>query len=106
MSLHPIDLGILVVYFAAMIVVGFALEKRASRGLDSYFLGSNRMPWWLLSLSNATSMFDISGALPIYVVIRKSGGIIVSAILVVLSMVILKKTWYDRLERKGTGAEA
>ena len=63
MSLHPIDLGILVVYFAAMIVVGFVLEKRASRGLDSYFLGSNRMPWWLLSMSNAASMFDISGTM-------------------------------------------
>jgi len=63
MKLHPIDMAILAVYFIAMIAVGFVLEKRASRNLDSYFLGGNKMPWWLLAMSNATSMFDISGTM-------------------------------------------
>ncbi len=63
MKLHIVDIGILAVYFAAMIAVGIALERRASRSLSTYFLGGNKMPWWMLSLSNATSMFDISGTM-------------------------------------------
>jgi SSS family solute:Na+ symporter len=62
-ALHPVDLAILAVYFAAMIIVGFALEKRAGQGMSSYFLGGNQLPWWILSLSNAASMFDISGTM-------------------------------------------
>jgi len=63
MSLHPVDIGILVLYFCAMIAIGFVVEKRASAGMSAYFLGGNKMPWWLLSLSNAASMFDISGTM-------------------------------------------
>jgi Na+/proline symporter len=46
-----------------MIVVGTFVEQRASRGLKHYFLGGNEMPWWVLSMSNAASMFDISGTI-------------------------------------------
>lgn len=63
MTLHPLDLAIVLVYFAVMLGVGFALERRAAQGMSSYFLGGNRMPWWVLSLSNAASMFDISGTM-------------------------------------------
>src|SRR3954468_20347559 len=61
LALHPVDLAILALYFAVMIGIGFALEKRAGQGMSSYFLGGNQLPWWVLSLSNAASMFDISG---------------------------------------------
>lgn len=63
MSLHWIDVSILVAYCLAMVVVGFAVERRARGGMDSYFLGDNKLPWWVLSLSNAASMFDISGTM-------------------------------------------
>ncbi len=63
MKLHPIDIAVLVLYLATMVVVGFAVEKRARGGLGHYFLGGNKMPWWVLSMSNAASMFDISGTI-------------------------------------------
>ena len=63
MLLHPIDIAIVALYFVVMLAIGFIVEKRASRGIDSYFLAENRIPWWLLSLSNAASMFDISGTM-------------------------------------------
>jgi Na+/proline symporter len=63
MELHTIDIAIIVLYLGGMIAVGFAVERRASGGISSYFLGSNQMPWWLLSMSNAASMFDISGTM-------------------------------------------
>ena len=63
MSLHWVDISILVAYCLAMIVVGFAVERRARGGMGSYFLGDNKLPGWVLSLSNAASMFDISGTM-------------------------------------------
>ena len=63
MELHAVDIAIIVVYLIAMIVVGFVVERRARKNLGEYFLGGHRMPWWLLSMSNAASMFDISGTM-------------------------------------------
>jgi Na+/proline symporter len=63
MSLHPIDIAVVAAYCVAMVAIGFWAEKRASRNVSGYFLGGHRMPWWLLSLSNATTMFDISGTM-------------------------------------------
>ena len=63
MELHSIDVAILLVYLVGMIAVGFVVERRARGGMGNYFLGGNSMPWWLLSMSNAASMFDISGTM-------------------------------------------
>jgi solute:Na+ symporter, SSS family len=61
--LHPIDIGILLIYFAAMIGIGVAVVRRASRSLDSYFLAGNELPWYILGASNASAMFDITGTM-------------------------------------------
>src|SRR3954467_6388125 len=63
MDLHPLDIAIILVYMLGMVVVGFVVEKRARGGIDNYFLGGHKMPWWILSMSNAASMFDVSGTM-------------------------------------------
>src|SRR3954470_2596715 len=63
MDLHPLDIAIILVYMLGMVVVGFVVEKRARGGISNYFLGGHKMPWWLLSMSNAASMFDVSGTI-------------------------------------------
>ena len=63
MRLTTIDVAVLIVYFAAMIGVGIYVTRRASRNLDSYFLGGKSMPWWLLGISNASAMWDITGTM-------------------------------------------
>ena len=45
MSLHPIDIGIILLYLFLTVFIGFWISKRASRNLESYFLGGNRIPW-------------------------------------------------------------
>jgi len=60
---HPVDVAILVLYFIAMIGIGVAVVRRASRGLDSYFLAGNELPWYVLGVSNASAMFDITGTM-------------------------------------------
>ncbi|MEH6408071.1 MAG: sodium:solute symporter family protein, partial [Leeuwenhoekiella sp.] len=37
------------------------VSKKASKGLDSYFLGGNNIKWYFLGLSNGSGMFDVSG---------------------------------------------
>ncbi len=59
----PLDYGIVVVYIFAMIVVGLLLQRKASASIDSYFLGSNKLPWWVLGASGMASNLDISGTM-------------------------------------------
>jgi solute:Na+ symporter, SSS family len=63
MSLHPIDVTIIFAYLLLTIFLGFWISKRASRNLDSYFLGGKTLPWWMLGMSNASGMFDITGTM-------------------------------------------
>ncbi len=63
MSLSPIDISIVLVYLVAVIVIGFIMKKRASENIKTYFLGGNTLPWYMLGLSNASGMFDISGTM-------------------------------------------
>jgi Na+/proline symporter len=63
MDLHPLDIAIVVLYMLGMVAVGFVVERRARGGLSQYFLGNHQMPWWALSMSNAASMFDVSGTM-------------------------------------------
>jgi SSS family solute:Na+ symporter len=63
MRLTNLDIIVLVVYFAGMISVGIYATRRASKNLDSYFLGGKTLPWWLLGISNASAMWDITGTM-------------------------------------------
>ncbi len=63
MNLHPIDLGIILLYLISTIIIGYWVSKRASRNIQSYFLGGNSLPWYLLGISNASGMFDIAGTM-------------------------------------------
>jgi solute:Na+ symporter, SSS family len=59
--LSTIDIIIIGAYLGLLIFIGFYLKRRASRNLQSYLLGGKTIPWYMLGLSNASGMFDISG---------------------------------------------
>lgn len=63
MRLSSVDIIVLVIYFVVMIGIGVYVTRRASKNLDSYFLGDKTMPWWLLGVSNASAMWDITGTM-------------------------------------------
>jgi Na+/proline symporter len=63
MKIDVIDIGIILVYFAAVIILGFLVSRRAIKDINSYFLSSNSLPWWMLGVSNASGMFDITGTM-------------------------------------------
>jgi solute:Na+ symporter, SSS family len=62
-QLTPLDLGIIAAYLVAVTSIGLLLRRRAAQSLDSYLLGGKALPWYLLGLSNASGMFDISGTM-------------------------------------------
>ncbi len=63
MQLHTIDIIVIAAYIIITLTVGFILSKLASRNIESYFLGGNKIKWYFLGLSNASGMFDISGTM-------------------------------------------
>jgi Na+/proline symporter len=62
-GLGTLDLTIVAVYLGAMIAIGFFSQRLAARGVDSYFLGERRMPWWMLAASGSSSYWDITGTM-------------------------------------------
>ena len=58
-----IDIIIIVVYLSAIVVVGLVMQKKASAGIDSYFLGNRKLPWWALGASGMASNTDIAGTM-------------------------------------------
>src|SRR5664280_239874 len=63
MKLHNIDIAIIVGYFLTVITIGLWVSRRGAKDLDSYFLGSKALPWYMLGVSDASGMFDISGTM-------------------------------------------
>jgi len=63
MSLHWIDLIIIAVYLFLVAMIGVVIRKRATKKLDSYFLGDRNVPWWMLGLSGCSSYIDIGGTM-------------------------------------------
>ena len=63
LHLHIVDIVIIVAYLVSTVFIGYWVSKRASQSMQNYFLGGNAMPWYMLGISNASGMFDISGTM-------------------------------------------
>ncbi len=57
------DIIIILVYLISTIVIGLVVRKKAQKSKEAYLLGGNSIPWYMLGLSNASGMFDISGTI-------------------------------------------
>ena len=58
-----LDIVIIVAYLLSTVLIGYWVSHRASQSMQNYFLGGNTMPWYVLGISNASGMFDISGTM-------------------------------------------
>ena len=58
-----VDLIIIFAYISSTVAIGFYIRKRASKSLDAYFLLEKSMPWYVLGITNASGMFDITGTM-------------------------------------------
>ncbi len=62
MQLTGRDIIIILLYLGFILFAGVLFKTRAT-GKVSYLLGNRKLPWQLIGMSNATSMFDISGTM-------------------------------------------
>jgi len=53
MQLSAIDQLIVVLYLATIMAIGFAMKRKAAKGMSSYFLGGRQLPWWALAILGA-----------------------------------------------------
>jgi Na+/proline symporter len=63
MKLQFIDLLLILLYLCFTVFIGIIMKKRAEQNKTAYLLGGNKLPWYMLGLSNASGMFDISGTM-------------------------------------------
>jgi len=63
MKLTLIDISIVLAYLVTMLLVGWFLRKKARQNKESYLMGGKSLPWYMLGLSDASDMFDISGTM-------------------------------------------
>lgn len=61
--LSTLDLLIIAAYFALMIALGLYMRNQAKKSKDAYLMGGKTLPWYMLGLSDASDMFDISGTM-------------------------------------------
>ncbi len=61
--LSTLDLLIIGAYFALMIALGWYMRNQAKKSKDAYLMGGKTLPWYMLGLSDASDMFDISGTM-------------------------------------------
>ena len=58
-----IDYAIVIGYLVTMLAIGLAHQKEASADVRSYFLGGNKIPWWITSMSSCMASIDITGTM-------------------------------------------
>lgn len=63
MNLKGLDFAIILIYLLSTILIGLFFKKKAQNDISSYLLGGKKIPWYMLGLSNASGMFDISGTM-------------------------------------------
>ncbi len=65
MGLETIDYAAIAIYAVVLILIGVVMSKKASGGLDEYFLGGRTLPWYLLGTSGMANWFDLTGTMVI-----------------------------------------
>ena len=63
MKLQLPDILIVIAYLVSMLMIGWFMRKKARQNKESYLLGGKKLPWYLLGMSDASDMFDISGTM-------------------------------------------
>jgi len=63
MKLQLIDVAIILAYLATMVFIGLIMRKKTRANKENYLLGGKKLKWYMLGLSDASDMFDISGTM-------------------------------------------
>lgn len=71
--MHILDWAIVFAFCGVSLVLGILLSKKASRGIESYFVGNRKMTWWLAGTSMAATAFSSDTPLLVTGITRSKG---------------------------------
>ncbi len=71
--MHSIDWLIVFTYCVISLVLGVVLTRKASEGLESYFVSNHKLGWWLAGTSMAATSFSSDTPLLITGIVRQRG---------------------------------
>ncbi|MCP4544889.1 MAG: Na+:solute symporter [bacterium] len=73
MSLHPVDILVIVIYLSLMLGIGLWFSRRAGRSTQEFFLGGRSLPWFVAGSSMAATTFASDTPLVVTEIVRTSG---------------------------------
>jgi SSS family solute:Na+ symporter len=73
MELTVTDILILTGYVALTLIIGLYFRKKGSAGLQDYFLGGRKLPWYLAGLSMVATTFAADTPLLVTELVNKNG---------------------------------
>ena len=73
MDLHWIDWAIIVLFLIFSLTIGLYFRKRASKNLESFFLGNRQMPWLIAGISMVATTFAADTPLAVTELVGTSG---------------------------------
>lgn len=100
--LSSVDFVVIAVYTAVLILMGLLLAKKAAGGLESYFLGGRKLPWYFLGCSGMATWFDVTGTMVITSFLFMIGpqalyvGFRGDAVLILIFLLCFTAKWHRR----------
>ena len=73
--MKPLDWGVMVVYSLLALCIGLYFTRRASRGIEGYFVGGRSLPWWAIGFSTVAT-FTSAGSASAFTMLVFSGGLL------------------------------
>ncbi len=73
MTLAPLDILIIVTFFALSIAIGIWVSKKGNKNSKDYFLAGGNMPWWLLGISMVATTFSTDTPNLVTDIVRQNG---------------------------------
>ena len=71
--LNNLDWGIIIVFFAIVLSIGWIASKTAGKDTSEFFLGGRGMPWWLLGISMVACTFSADTPNLVTGMVRENG---------------------------------
>ncbi len=58
MILETLDWTVVVIFFIALVTIGYIASRQAGKSTSNFFLSGRNMPWWLLGVSMVATTFS------------------------------------------------
>lgn len=71
--LHPVDLIIIVAFFALSAAIALYYRKESGKDLSSFFLGGRNLPWYIAGISMVATTFAADTPLAVTEMVAKQG---------------------------------